>query len=323
MAYLTNIRMFVRVHELGSMSAAARDRRVSPAVASSRISALEKHLGVRLFNRTTRNLRATEQGLIFYEGAMKVLEAIEEVEARVADVTQDPQGTIHVAAPLGIGKRFISPIVPVFKDTYPRIDVRLRLTDRRVDMSSEGLDVAFFLGTLEDSSLRVRSIAECPRVLCAAPRYIDLRGNPRGGTELLDENHDCLLLKYPGAPEPEWTLITESGPKKFEVSGPFESDDGDVLTGWALDGRGIINKPIFEVTEYLNSGALVPVAIATPPTAVQLACLYPHKRYQDPKIRRFIDFMNDHCRRKLKELANSLSSRRSSCPTSRYPSRFF
>jgi DNA-binding transcriptional LysR family regulator len=302
MAYLTSIRTFVRVHELGSMSAAARDQRISPAVASGRISALEKHLGVRLFNRTTRNLRATEQGLIFYEGAMKVLDAIEEVEARVADVTQDPQGTIHVAAPLGIGKRFISPIVPVFKDTYPRIDVRLRLTDRRVDMASEGLDVAFFLGTLEDSSLRVRTIAECPRVLCAAPGYIEKHGLPLSGDELIDGGHDCLLLLYPGTPEPEWTLLTGEGPRKFEVSGPFESDDGDVLTGWALDGRGIINKPIFEVAEHLNAGALVPVAMATPPTSVQLACLYPHKRYQDPKIRRFIDFMNDHCRRKLQEL---------------------
>lgn len=303
MAYFTNIRMFVRVHELGSMSAAARDQRVSPAVASSRISALEKHLGVRLFNRTTRNLRATEQGLIFYEGAMKVLEAIEEVEARVADVTKDPQGTIHVAAPLGIGKRFISPIVPVFKDIYPRIDVRLRLTDHRVDMSSEGLDVAFFLGTLEDSSLRVRSIAECPRVLCAAPGYVEKRGMPLNGTDLVDGGHDCLVLRYPGTAEPEWTLLTNEGPRKYEVSGPFESDDGDVLTGWALDGRGIINKPIFEVTEYLSAGTLVPVATETPPTSVQLACLYPHKRYQDPKIRRFIDFMNEHCRRKLKELA--------------------
>jgi DNA-binding transcriptional LysR family regulator len=303
MAYLTNIRMFVRVHELGSMSAAARDQRVSPAVASSRISALEKHLGVRLFNRTTRNLRATEQGLIFYEGAMKVLEAIEEVEARVADVTKDPQGTIHVAAPLGIGKRFISPIVPVFKDIYPRIDVRLRLTDHRVDMSGEGLDVAFFLGTLEDSSLRVRSIADCPRVLCAAPGYIEKRSMPLNGGDLVDGEHDCLLLRYPGTPEPEWTLLTPDGPRKFAVAGPFESDDGDVLTGWALDGRGIINKPIFEVVDYLAAGALVPVATETPPTTVQLACLYPHKRYQDPKIRRFIDFMNDHCRAKLRELA--------------------
>jgi DNA-binding transcriptional LysR family regulator len=302
MAYLTNIRMVVRVLELGSMSAAARDQRVSPAVASSRISALEKHLGVRLFNRTTRNLRATEQGQIFYDGALKVLEAIEEVEARVADVTKDPQGTIHVAAPLGIGKRFISPIVPVFKDTYPRIDVRLRLTDRRVDMAAEGLDVAFFLGTLEDSSLRVRAIAECPRVLCAAPAYIEKRGRPKDGDDLVDGAHDCLLLRYPGTPEPAWTLLTGDGPRKYEVSGPFESDDGDVLTGWALDGRGVINKPVFEVAEHLGSGALVPVAIESPPTPVQFACLYPHKRYQDPKIRRFIDFMTDHCRRKLEDL---------------------
>jgi len=132
---------------------------------------------------------------------------------------------------------------------------------------------------------------------------------PRNGAELVEDRHDCLLLRYPGTPEPEWTLVTNDALKKYNVSGPFESDDGDVLTGWALDGRGVINKPVFEVAEHLNAGSLIPVALETPPTSVQLACLYPHKRYQDPKIRRFIDFMNDHCRRMLRELeVNSLGA---------------
>ncbi len=126
MSYVNNIKMFVRVFELGSMSAAARDQRTSPAVASSRISELEKHLGVRLFNRTTRSLQPTENGRIFFEGARRVLDAIDEAEAAVVDVTQNPRGSIFVAAPLGIGRRFIAPHVPVFKDAYPQIDVRLR-----------------------------------------------------------------------------------------------------------------------------------------------------------------------------------------------------
>lgn len=291
MSYVNNIKMFVRVYELGSMSAAARDQRTSPAVASARISELEKHLGVRLFNRTTRSLQPTENGRIFYDGARKVLEAIDEAEAAVVDVTQNPRGTIYVAAPLGIGRRFIAPHVPAFKDLYPQIDVRLRLSDRNVDVTAEGLDVAFHLGLLDDSTLKVRLIADCPRILCAAPDYIARRGNPVDGAALVEDRHDCLNLRFPGAREFQWTLQTPEGPRRFEITGPFESDDGDVLTGWALDGRGIVMKPIFEVAEHLQSGALVPVALATPPMPTQLSCLSQHRRFRDPKIRLFVDFV--------------------------------
>lgn len=291
MSYVNTIKMFVRVYELGSMSAAARDQRTSPAVASARISELEKHLGVRLFNRTTRSLQPTENGRIFYEGARRVLEAIDEAEAAVTDVTQNPRGTVFVAAPLGIGRRFIAPHVPAFKDLYPQIEVRLRLSDRIVDVTAEGLDVAFHLGLLDDSALKVRLVADCPRVLCAAPGYIAARGNPLDGAALVADRHDCLNLRFPGAKEFQWMLQTPEGPRRFDISGPFESDDGDVLTGWALDGRGIVMKPIFEVAEHLRAGRLVPVALATPPMPTQLSCLSPHRRLRDPKIRLFVDFV--------------------------------
>ncbi|MFN4155493.1 MAG: LysR substrate-binding domain-containing protein [Paracoccaceae bacterium] len=291
MSYVNTIRMFVRVYELGSMSGAARDQRTSPAVASARISELEKHLGVRLFNRTTRSLQPTENGRIFYEGAVRILEAIEDAESAVMDVTQNPRGTIFVAAPLGIGRRFIAPHVPTFKDLYPQIEVRLRLSDRGVDVVSEGIDVAFHLGILEDSTLKVRLIADCHRVLCAAPDYIARRGMPQDGAALVADRHDCLNLRYPGAKEFQWTLTTPEGPRRFEISGPYESDDGDVLTQWALAGRGIVMKPQFEVADHLRSGALVPVATATPPIAVQLSSLSQHRRLKDPKVRLFTDYM--------------------------------
>jgi DNA-binding transcriptional LysR family regulator len=289
------------------MSAAARDQRCSPAVASARISELEKHLGVRLFNRTTRSLQPTENGRIFYDGARRVLEAIDEAEAAVMDVTQNPRGTIFVAAPLGIGRRFIAPHVPVFKDMYPQIDVRLRLSDRVIDVTAEGLDVAFHLGLLDDSTLKVRLIADCPRVLCAAPAYIARRGNPADGNALVHDRHDCLNLRFPGAKEFQWTLQTPDGPRRFDIGGPFESDDGDVLTGWALDGRGIVMKPIFEVAEYLADGRLVPVATATPPVATQLSVLSQHRRLKDPKVRLFSDFMAAHCRDSLRRATAGLT----------------
>ncbi|MDM7933156.1 LysR family transcriptional regulator [Tabrizicola sp.] len=300
MSYVNNIRMFVRVYELGSMSAAARDQRTSPAVSSARISELEKHLGVRLFSRTTRSLQPTENGRIFYDGARRVLEAIDEAEAAVMDVTQNPRGTIFVAAPLGIGRRFIGPRVPAFKDLYPQIDVRLRLSDRGIDVVAEGIDVAFHLGLLEDSTLKVRTIADCPRLLCAAPAYVERRGMPADGAALLADKHDCLNLRFPGAKEFQWTLATPEGPRRFEIAGPFESDDGDVLTGWALDGRGIVLKPLFEVADHLRSGALVPVATATPPLPIQLSTLSQHRRLKDPKVQLFTDFMTQQIREDLR-----------------------
>ncbi len=290
MAYLENIRTFTRVYELGNMSAAARDLRISAAVASARISQLEEHLNVRLFQRTTRVLNPTEQGTLFYPGARKILEAVDEAEAEVNEVTQIPRGSLFVAAPLGVGRRFIAPHIPDFKAKYPLINIRLRLSDRKVDLAKEGLDAAFFLGRPEDSNLRIRKIADCPRVLCAAPEYLRSRGRP-GSIEHLKADHDCLILRYPGAPEFQWPLQTADGIRNIEVSGPYESDDGDVLTGWALGGHGIILKPMFEVADHLAEGRLVPVLQDAPPAPVQLACLYTHRRRQDPKVRFFIDFM--------------------------------
>lgn len=293
MSYFDNVRTFVRVYELGSMSAAGRDLRISPAVTSSRIAQLEDHLGVRLFQRTTRNLTPTEQGKAFYGGAVEVLDAVERAEAGVVDITENPKGALYVAAPLGVGRRLIAPQVPAFLAEYPEVSLRLRLTDRKVDLTTEGLDLSFFLGQPEDSTLRIRKIADCARVLCAAPAYVAARGMPNSGKDLVEDRHECLNLRYPGATEFQWRLITKDGPKKFAVTGRYECDDGDVLTDWALSGKGIVLKPVFEVAEHLKAGRLLPVAEQTPPAPVQMACLYTHRRRQDPKTRLFMEFIID------------------------------
>jgi DNA-binding transcriptional LysR family regulator len=187
----------------------------------------------------------------------------------------------------------IAPQVSEFLAEYPQVSLRLRLTDRKVDLTTEGLDLAFFLGQPEDSTLRIRKIADVDRVLCAAPEYIVARGNPASGAELISDDHECLNLRFPGATEFQWRLITAEGPKRFRVSGRFEADDGEVLTDWALSGHGIVLKPIFEVADHLKSGRLVPVATQTPPEPVQMACLYTHRRGQDPKARLFMEFVID------------------------------
>lgn len=302
MAYLDNIAVFVRVVELGNLSAAGRDLRISPAVASNRIKELEKYLGVRLFNRTTRQLSPTEHGRVFYEGARKVLDAVAEADAAVTALSGQPRGTIRVTAPLGIGRRLIASGIPEFHDRYPDIEVRLRLSDRHVDIMKEGIDVAFRLGHLEDSSLRMRGIMDCERVLAAAPSYLERRGEPKTPQDLVNDRHDCLLLRFPGAQEFVWTLKTPEGPRRVEVRGPFDSDDGDVITGWALAGRGIINKPRFDIEPFLRDGSLKIVLPDNPPPPVQLAAVFPHKKFQDPKVRLLLDFMAERCQRMIREI---------------------
>jgi DNA-binding transcriptional LysR family regulator len=302
MTYLDNIAVFVRVAELGSLSSAARDMRISPAVASNRMKELEKHLGVRLFSRTTRQLSLTEHGIAFYGGAKRVLESVAEAEAAVSALSGQPRGTIRVTAPLGLGRRIIASGIPEFRDRYPNIEVRLRLSDHNVDLMKEGMDLAFRLGVLEDSSLRLRAIMECERVLVASPDYLRARGEPATPEALVGERHDCLMLRYPGVFEDQWTLQTASGPVRLDVRGPFDSDDGDVLTTWALAGRGIINKPRFEVEPFIRSGELRIVLPETPATRVQLAAVYPHRELQDPKLRLFIDFMSERCQRLIRAI---------------------
>ncbi len=299
MSYIRNLRTFIRVYDLGSMSAAGRDLRVSAAVVSSRISELEKHLRVRLFNRTTRSLRPTEHGKTFYPGATKILDTIEEIESGIEEITAKPKGSIFISAPLGLGKILIAPLVPDFKKKYPDINIRLRLSDRKVDITNEGLDAAFVLGGLSDSELKVRKTCEFERVLCASPGYLNSFGNPADGAALLSDNHNCLMLRFPGSSEYFWSLMVDGKEKRYEFSSALESDDGDVLTAWALSGNGIINKPIFEIRQHLDSGALVPVAKRTPPTTLPFSCIYPHKRLQDMKVRLFIDFAIDAIREKV------------------------
>lgn len=289
MSYIECLRVFVRVHELGSITSGGRDLRLTPAVASKRIKELERHLGVRLFNRTTRSITPTEAGTVFYDDAKTILLALETAEARVANFSTKPRGAIRVTAPLGVGRRIVAPLVPGFVDDYPETEVRMRLSDRKVDILADGLDVAFFVGEPSDSNMKLRKIADCSRLLCASPDYLSQFGTPEEPEDLLHMDHNCLLLRYPRSPEYYWTLQTDMGSVKLEVRGKYDADDGDVLTHWALEGRGIINKPRFDIQDHLANGRLVEVLPNTPPLPTIFGCLYPHKKLQDPKIRLFVE----------------------------------
>lgn len=289
MALLENIRVFVRVVELGSLSAAGRHLRMSPAVVSHRLQQLEHHLGVRLLNRTTRQVQATEQGAAFYEACREVMAALAHAESVVADAGGKPQGNLRVTAPLGFGRRVLAPLIPQFQARYPQIGVRLRLSDHLLDLLREAVDVAIRLAVLDDSSLIARKIATCPRVLVASPDYLAAHGVPQQPGDLLE--HECLLLRFPGSQQYRWSLRTPEGSETLAVEGRLDADDGDVLTEWALLGHGIVIKPLFEIARYLKEGRLVRVLPDFPPEPVTLAVVYPHRQLLPAKVKVFADFM--------------------------------
>lgn len=289
MALLENIHAFVRTIELGSLSAAGRQLRQSPAVMSHRLQQLEAHLGVRLVNRTTRRLQLTEHGLAFFERARQVIEALERAETAVSDRGATPRGNIRITAPLAFGRRFLAPLVPAFLDAHPHVSIRMRLSDHLLDLVGEAVDVALRLANLRDSSLIARKIADCPRILCATPAYLAARGVPERPEDLF--GHDCLLLRFPGSQQFRWTLQTPDGPLTLAVQGRVDADDSDVLLQLALAGRGIVLKPLFEVADDLRSGALVPVLVDFPPQPVALSVVYPHKQSPASRIKLFADYL--------------------------------
>lgn len=299
MSYLESLRVFVRVSELGSITSGGRDLRLTPAVASKRIKELEARLGVRLFNRTTRKLMPTEIGRDFYDHARKVITALEDAEAAIAGISGQPRGTIRVTAPLGVGRALIAPLARRFARDYPEIRLNLRLSDRRVDIVEDQIDMAFVLGVLPDSSMKQRKIMDAPRVLAASPNYLAARGTPEVPDDL--RAHACLLLRYPRSPEYYWTLQTPDGPLRLDLQGQLDCDDAGVLVDWALDGAGIVNRPQHELAHHIRAGRLVEILPDVPPEPAIFACVYPHRRQQDPKIRLFADYMVTECKAAMRQ----------------------
>ena len=308
MSKLENIRVMTRAVELGSFSAAGRSMRLSAAVVSHRIRSLEQELGCRLFNRTTRKMHLTEQGRVFYENCLEVIQALDRAEASIADRGAAPRGLLKVTAPLGFGQRVVAPLLPRFQAQHPEIDVFLRLSDYLVDLFTEAVDVAVRMAVLSDSSLIVRKIADIDRTLCAAPSYLERHGIPRSVADLT--KHRCLLLRYPGSKQFKWTLAKGQRQTVVPVTSRLDADVGDVLTDWALAGEGIALKPVFEIAKHLRSGALVSVLPEYHPVPVTLAILHAYQRMVPPKVRAFADLLVEEARAHIEDALADLKPQR-------------
>jgi DNA-binding transcriptional LysR family regulator len=298
---LNELNVFVRAVELKSISAAARNLRLSSAAASHRILQLEEQVGARLLNRTTRSLQPTEAGKVFYEHAVEVLRAVERAESSVAKASGVPTGTLRVTAPLGFGRSILAPLVSRFHARYPKVDVRLRLSDHNLDLLAESVDLAIRMTDLPDSSFVARKLIDCPRVLCASPDYLNHRGWPEQPDDLLA--HNCLLLRLPGGASPRWTFKTPEGPATVAVAGSFDADASDVLTEWALNGDGIALKPYWEVAAHIAKGDLCVVLPDCPPEPTSLTLLYPHRHLLPAKVRAFADFVAEHIKASIGDVS--------------------
>nr|WP_273546411.1 MULTISPECIES: LysR family transcriptional regulator [unclassified Xanthobacter] len=296
------MRAFVMSVESQSFSEAARRLRLSANVVSHRIQTLEKHLGCRLFNRTTRRMSLTEQGRVYYENITEALRLIEAAESNISELGALPRGALRVTAPLHLGRVLVAEVASQYQQAHPEIDVRLRLSEHTLDLVAESIDVALRLAAFEDSSMIMRKVAHVERLLCAAPAYLERAGLPKRPQDLL--SHECLLLRSANMRELRWTLTDQGKDLPVPVTGHLEADDGDVLTAWALQGRGIVVKPRFEVAQALASGRLVPVLEAFPPAPVTLGVLYPARQLVPLKVKAFADMLVDRGRRYIvRELA--------------------
>ena len=280
--------VFAKVVATGSLSNAARELGLSPAMVSRRLAALETRLGVRLINRTTRSLHLTDEGSTYYESCSRVLADIEQANASVSAGRQEPQGTLRVALPAAFGNQYVAPLVPQFAALYPAVQLALSLSDRTVNLVEDGFDLAIRIAALEDSSLAARKLAPNRRVVCASPEYLRRHGAPTSPEEL--SQHNCLLASDFGS---TWEYKDPAGKlDSVRVSGRYICDNWEVLREWALSGLGIALKSTWDVRRHLSSGALVSLLPGYSfDSDVAIYAVYPHRRHLPAKTRAFIDFL--------------------------------
>ncbi|WP_353192047.1 LysR family transcriptional regulator [Pandoraea pnomenusa] len=283
---LDTVALFVRVAALGNVSAAGRERGMSPATAGARLVQLESTLGARLLHRTTRRVALTQEGEVFLSQAQGLLAAEAQALASVGQGLAAPQGRLRVSCSSSFGRQHVSQALPAFLAQFPGISLDFKLTDRVVDLLEEGVDLAIRVGALRDSTLVARKLATNRRTLCASPAYLAAHGTPKHPADLAA--HECLIL----GDQRDWRFVTPGGALSVRVSGRLSSDNGEVLRDAVLAGMGIALKSTWDVGAHLRRGELVPVLPAYPlAEEVAIWAVYPSRAFVPPKTHALIEFL--------------------------------
>lgn len=288
MQSLADIGPFVKVVEARSFTAAAKQLGMTPSGVSRTVARLESRLGVRLLNRTTRNVTLTESGGAFYDRCVKILADVDDAEREMATARKTPQGRLRADAPTVLGEMILGPRLPPFLMTYPQVSLELTLRDHFIDPLAEGIDVVLRMARVPASGLVARRLGACRLVAAASPGYLERHGRPATPGDL--HRHSCLSYVVSGRPM-EWRFRGPRGPLTIGVTGRIHASSGRVLVDAAVAGLGLVY--LFEpyVRQQVASGVLEPVLAEHSLDPVPIYALYPQRNLVPPKVRVFIDYL--------------------------------
>jgi DNA-binding transcriptional LysR family regulator len=288
MGQFRQISTFVDVVARGSLSASARAEGIAPAMIGRRLDALEARLGVKLLQRTTRKLALTDEGAAFLEDCQRILGELEEAEAAVAERSARASGHLLVSAPAGFGRQHVAPLLPSFLAEHQDVTLNLNLNDRVVDVVGEGVDVAIRIASLSDSSLVGVKLADNQRVLVASPAYLKRHGIPDTLADLA--RHNCLAISSEGS-QRGWTFRDNGKLVTLKVAGNMVCNDGEVLHDWALAGKGLAWRSMWEVGSEIDAGTLCTVLDAYAAPGNDIHAVFAQRRHLPLRIRAFVDFL--------------------------------
>lgn len=293
---LKQLETLVAVATRGSLIGAARAEGVAPAVIGRRLDALESRLGVKLLVRTTRRITLTHEGAAFLEDCQRLLMDLANAEASVSEGGVKASGHLRITAPAGFGRRHVAPLVPRFQEHHPEVTVSLNLSDRVVDVASEGFDCAVRVGDMPDSSLVSVRLADNRRLCVATPRYLKQHGTPQTPADLV--SFDCLTLSSDASQTRGWAFLERQPQGEMEVvhlrpRGPLDCSDGQVLHEWCLAGYGIAWRSTWEVEADIAAGRLCTVLddFAAPPNGIY--AVFAQRKHLALRVRLWIDFLKE------------------------------
>lgn len=290
--HLDGVTVFARVVEKGSFTLAARLLNHSTSYISKEVSRLERRLGVRLLNRSTRKISLTDSGRTYYEYCRQIVADAEEAERSISAQHEIPHGIMKISAPISLGHIYLADLLPQFLKSYPEVQLDVSFDDRLVDVIAEGYDLVIRVTSLRDTSLISRKIMSSSIITLAAPDYLKRRGCPTHPRELVD--HDCITYSYIQRPS-YWDFFSASGEAVGVTVKPQAICNNDELQrSMAVAGLGITRLPSFSCQAELSTGVLVPILEKYEFKDLGVYAIYPHRRHLSTKVRVFVDFLVEH-----------------------------
>lgn len=290
---LSALQLFIEVMNQGSFAAVARDRNVDPSSVSRAIASLERELGIRLFQRTTRKLSPTEAGTAYFERIESLIEEMQQATHIAKDISGQPKGTLRITASVSFGQQCIVPLLPEFQVAYPDLVVDALFTDAVVDLFAERIDLAIRLGLLEDSTLIAQQLMRTHYRVCASEQYLQRRGHPSHPHDI--QHHDCLLFPLSGF-RTKWTFRSSDGETcTVPVGGRTIISNAIALQQCAIAGMGLSLLPNWLIDSDLQKGNLIDIFPNYEVTATDFNTaawlVYPSRTYVPLKVRVFIEFL--------------------------------